>query len=135
MDLGDVMDEVGTKLATITGLRVFAYPVATLTPPGVVIGYPESITYDETYGRGMDRMNPSAYVVVGRPTDRSTRDAIAPYVAGSGASSVKAALETGTNTAYHTLRVVKADFDVITIGGTDYLAAVFELDIAGAGSS
>jgi hypothetical protein len=134
MNLDDVMDEIATRLDTIAGLRCFAWPPGTATPPAAIVSYPNDYTYDETYGRGMDRMTLPVVVLVGRPTDRSTRDALAQYVNGSGAASVKAVLESGTYTALHTLRVMSADFDVYQLGGTDYLAAIFELDIAGQGS-
>lgn len=134
MDLGDVMDEVSTRLDTIAGLRCFAWPPGAAVPPAAVVGYPSDYTYDATYGRGMDRMTLPVVVLVGRPTDRSTRDAIAAYVNGSGSASVKAVLESGTYTALHTLRVMSVDFDVYQLGGTDYLAAIFDLDIAGSGS-
>lgn len=135
MNLASVMDEVATKLGTITGLRVFAYPPPSVTPPAAVVSYPDTYTYDETYGRGMDRMTLPVVVVVGKATDRMARDAIAGYVKGSGSGSVKAGLETGTNTAYHTLRVVSVEFDVVSIAGTEYLAGLFDLDITGAGSA
>jgi hypothetical protein len=56
------------------------------------------------------------------------------YCAGSGASSIKAVLEAGTYTAFDTVRVARVEFDVLTIGGTDYLAALFDLDIIGDGA-
>lgn len=134
MDLGAVMDELATQLDTISGLRVHASPPGSVTPPAAIVSYPESIAFDETYGRGMDRMTLPLVVVVGRPTDRSTRDALAAYCNGSGASSIKAVLEGGTYTEFHTIRVASADFDVVSIAGIDYMAAVFTAEITGEGS-
>ncbi len=132
--MADVMDEVGDLLDTIADLRVFRWATGDAYPPAAIVGYPEVINYDQTYVRGMDRYTLTVYVVVGRPTDRSTRDAIAQYADGSGAASVKAALEVEPHVAFDTLRVTSVTFDVITLGGTDYLAALFELDIAGSGA-
>ncbi len=134
MDLAAVMDQTGDRLDTIAGLRVFRYPTPTLTPPAAIVSYPETITFDETYGRGMDRMVLPLVVVVGRPTERTTRDRLALYCNGSGASSIKAVLESGAYSEFHTLRVTGIDFDVVAIGGVDYMAALFDLDIAGQGS-
>lgn len=134
MNLGDVMDELATRIDTVAGLRVFAYPPGTAVPPAAIVGYPTNYTYDETYKRGMDRMRLPVVVLVGRPIDRSTRDAISQYVDGSGAASLKAVIESGTYTAFHTVRVVDVDFDVYQLASIDYLAAIFELDIAGSGS-
>ena len=134
MNLADVMDEVAAKLDTIAGLRCFAYPADAVQPPAAIVSYPETITFDETYGRGMDRLTLPVVVVVGKPTDRSSRDALAAYCHGSGARSVKAVVEAGTYTAFDTVRVTSIEFDVVVIAGTDYLAALFDLDVAGAGS-
>ncbi|HZO69208.1 MAG TPA: hypothetical protein VFB74_29815 [Kribbellaceae bacterium] len=134
MDLAAVMDAVSARLDTITGLRCFAYPPPTLSPPAAVVSYPEALVFDATYGRGMDRMSLPVVVVVGKPSDRTARNALAAYCAGSGASSVKAVLESGTYSAFHTVRVEDIEFDVVTISGVDYMAALFTLDIAGSGS-
>lgn len=134
MDLGDVMDEISTQLDTIADLNCFAWPVGSVKPPAAIVGYPTEYNYDATYGRGMDRLNLPVVVLVGRPVDRSTRDAIALYVNGSGASSVKAVLESGTYTAFDTVRVTGVDFDIYEEGAVKYLAAIFDLDIAGQGA-
>lgn len=134
MNLTDVMEEVAARLATIKGMRVFPYPADSVSPPAAIVSYPETLTYDETYGRGSDRMALPVVVVVGKPYDRSTRDLITRYTDGSGASSVKAALETGTYASCDGVRVTRAEFDVVSIAGTDYVAAQFDLDIAGSGS-
>jgi hypothetical protein len=134
VDLADVMQEVADRLDAIEGLRVHPSPPGKVTPPAAVVSYPETYTFDETYGRGMDRLSLPLVVVVGRPVDRSTRDALAAYCKGSGAASVKAVLESGTYSAFDVLRVESIDFDVVSIGGTEYMAALFTLDIAGSGT-
>lgn len=137
MQLADVMDAVADRLKTITGppLRTFAYPPGKLTPPGAVVTYPDNYTFDATYGRGMDRLSLPVVIVVGKVSDRSARDQLAEYCAGAGPRSIKAVLESGIYTAFDTIRVEDIDFDVATIGGTDYISAVFTLDIAGPGSA
>jgi hypothetical protein len=134
VDLAAVMQAVSDRLDTIAGLRCHAHPPGTVTPPAAVVSYPDTYTFDETYGRGMDRIKLPVVVVVGRPTDRSTRDHLAAYCNGSGASSVKAVLESGTYTAFDVVRVAGIDFDVVTFAAIDYLAAIFDLDIAGKGT-
>jgi hypothetical protein len=132
--LGDVMQQVSDRLDTIVGLRCFAYPPGKVVPPAAVVSYPDKYTFDETYGRGMDRLTLPVVLVVGRPVDRSTRDQIAAYCDGAGASSVKQVLESGTYTAFDAVRVAGVEFDVVAIAAIDYLAATFDLDIAGKGS-
>lgn len=133
MNLADVMDQVATQLDTISGLRVFAFPPDHLNPPAAVVSYPDSYNYDETYGRGMDRISLPVVVVVGKVSDRASRDNLATYADGSGSDSVKAVVEAGTYTAFDTVRVESVDFDVVDIAGISYMAALFTLDIAGSG--
>lgn len=136
MDLAAVADELAAQLETITGLRVFAYPPPTLVPPAAIVSYPDRVTFDETYGRGMDRAEQWPIVlVVGKASDRAARDRVYRYADGSGAVSVKAVLEAGEYTAFETIRVAGVEFDVVTIAATDYIAALFTVDIAGPGSS
>lgn len=136
MNLGNVMDEIAVRLRlapSLTG-RTYAYPPGSVTPPTAIVSYPSNYAYDETYGRGMDRMNGTVVVVVGKPTERQSRDQLTKYVDGSGPESVKALLDSGGYTSCDSVRVASVDFDVYTIGGTDYLTAVFDLDIAGQGA-
>lgn len=134
MNLADVMQAVADRLDTVQGLRVFAYPPDALHPPAAVVTYPETYTFDATYGRGMDQISLPLVVVVGRVSDRASRDVIGAYVDGSGTQSVKQVVESGTYTAFDTVRVADVVFDMISIGGTVYLAATFTLDIAGKGA-
>lgn len=135
LNLNTVMDEVAERLDMISGLRVFAYPPPKVTPPAAIVSYPGQITFDATYGRGMDRIPDLSVVIVeGRPTDRGVRERIAAYAAGAGSRSVKAVLESGTYTALDTIRVTGCEFDVVTIAAVDYIAAVFTVDISGRGS-
>jgi hypothetical protein len=134
VDLGDVMDQVTTQLDTITGLRCFGYPPDNITPPAAIVTYPEEMLFDATYDRGADTITLPVIVAVGKVHDRATRNLIDAYCAGSGASSIKAVVEAGTYTAFDTVRVTRAEFDIVTIGSGDYLAAVFDLDIIGNGA-
>lgn len=135
MNLADVMDEVAARLGTIDGLRTFAYPPDRVTPPAAIVTYPTELNFDTAYARGMDRLTLPVIVLVGKVSDRTARNHIAAYVNGSGASSVKAVLESGTYTAFDTIRVTGAEFDVIQIAGVDHLAASLDLDITGPGGS
>jgi len=134
MDLAAVMDAIGDRLDMIDGLRVHKYPVGSVSPPAAVLSYPDDYEYDSTYARGMDRMTLPVVLVVGKASERTARDRLAAYVNGSGTSSVKAVLESGAYTAFDVVVVKSAEFDVVRIADVDYLAAVFDLDIAGRGA-
>jgi hypothetical protein len=136
VNLGDVMDEVAAQLGWIPDLNVFAFPPDNLSPPAAWVAYPAGYIFDATYGRGMDRITDlGVVVVVGKVSDSSTRDLVSAYTDGAGARSVKAVLQAGSYTAFDALRVTEVTFDVLTRGGTDYLGALFTLDIGGKGSA
>jgi len=133
MNLAAVMDEIATTLSSVPGLRVWGYPPGSVTPPAAVVGYPVEHQYDVTYGRGMDAMTIPVVVVVPNPTERPARDAVSAYTAGTGVSSVKAVLESASYTALHSIRVASVAYDTYSIGGAEYLGAIFEVEITGSG--
>lgn len=135
MDLGAVMQAVADRIDTIADLRVYAYPPDVVQPPAAVVTYPGTYTFDATYGRGMDRIPDLGVVLlVGKVSDRASRDLITKWVKGSGATSVKAVIESGTYAAFDTVRVTQAEFDIISVAGVEHLAATFTVDIAGSGA-
>lgn len=134
MNLASVMQELATQLDTITGLRVHGYPADSISAPAAVVTYPDAYSYDATYARGMDRLDIPVVVLVGKVSDRASRDKIGAYADGSGAKSVKAVVEAGTYTAFGTARVTQVEFDIVAIAGVEYLAATFTVDIAGQGA-
>ncbi|GIH07497.1 hypothetical protein Rhe02_55640 [Rhizocola hellebori] len=135
MDLASVMDELAVRLRSISGLQVFEWPVSPVTPPAALLTYPDSIDFDETYGRGMDRMRALPLVVIGgKPTTIDARNMLSALTAGSGERSIKAVLESGTYTAFDEIRVAKWEFDVIEIAANPYMAAIAMLDIGGQGA-
>lgn len=133
MNLADVMDEIGDQLDTIPGLRVFRWPPSTVTPPAAVVTYPDSYTYDSTMRRGADRVVLPVVVMVGRVSDRSSRDRLAEYADGAGARSIKAVIESHGYVSCDSVRVQEAEFDLISMAGVEYVSATFNVDIAGPG--
>lgn len=133
MNIGNVMQALADRIDTIAGLRVYAYPPNAVQAPAAVVTYPESYTYDDTYGRGMDSMTLPVVVLVGKVSDRASRDKLAKWVSPSTATSIKTVLESGTYTAFDTVRVASVTFDIIAIAAVEYLAATLTLDIAGQG--
>lgn len=139
MKISDVMDEIAERLRQAPSLanRTHASPTGAITPPAAIVAYPTDGTYDATYGRGKDTMTGVVVVVVGNPTKQQTRDAITKYIDGSGPESIPALLDAPGYTSCDSdgVRVADWDMDVYTIGGVEYLAAVFRLDIAGPGAA
>jgi len=134
MIIKDVMEQVANRLLTIPNLRVFGYPPDDAKPPFAVVDFPDEYVYDETYARGLDRMTLPVNVYVPRVVDRTLPDQMSTYASGHGPSAIKAVLESGTYSAFDTIRVTRVEFDWVKYGSGDYLAALFTLDITGQGS-
>jgi hypothetical protein len=123
---------LGTALDTITGLRVFDYVPDSLSPPAAVVE-PLEVDYDEAMRRGLDFYRAFILIIVGRMSDRSSQDRLDAYVAGSGASSVKAALEADKSLggAGSTLQVTSARPREVVVSGVNMIAYRFEVSIYG----
>lgn len=134
MDINAVMEEVAEQLDTIDGLRVHTEPPGTVNPPAAVLVFPD-ITFDATYGRGMDRLSLPVVLVISKAVSRVSRKQVTPYVSGSGPKSIKAVIEAGDYDSFDTVRVESVEFAVAPIGAVDYLTATFSLDIAGQGAA
>lgn len=127
LDINAAMDLMGAALGTISGLRVFDFPADQVSPPAALIDL-DAVDYDAATQRNADRAQFKVYLVVGSVVDRSARDALHGYLngAGSGTTSVKAALDA---IGGHAVRVMRAEKTPITVAGVTYqAAAVFDVD-------
>lgn len=133
LDLNAVMDAIGARLVGVTGLRVYDYAADAASPPAAIVALPETVEYDVTGARAADRVVIPVTVLVGRVSDRAARDQLAQYVSGTGALSIKTAIEGGPDSnlggTAHTVRVIEARIDVVTIQAVDYLGASFDVEI------
>lgn len=136
MDLEAVSVEIQTALGAIAGLRRPPWGVEHIQPPAAVVGLPDRVSFDETYGRGKDRYPDLPIVIlVGAPEARASRKTLAVYAAGSGSKSIKQVLEAYAWTTCDSVTVTSCEFDgSATYAGMPYLAAIFHLDIIGNGA-
>lgn len=131
IDLAAVMQAIADELlAAAVVKRAFGWPVGAVQPPAAIVGYPEDgdIEFDAVFGRASDRAVLPVWLVAGATHDRTTRDVLSGYI-GDGARSVKAALEPNLGGAVQTARVTDAQIEPVTIGGVDYMAARFDVEI------
>ena len=119
--VSEVMDDIGTALATVDGLRVYDFPPKSAQPPFAFVDLPGSIAYDCTFRRGCDRAEFTVAVGIADVVDRAVRDQITAYV-----DTIKEALD---GCAGQTTRVTTCEFRPMTLAGTTYMAAIFTLDI------
>lgn len=138
MDLFAVATQVALALAIPTPkLRVYPYGTKSVEAPAALFTLPDSIDYHQAYGTGASKITDAAVLVLVR--DHARREAfktLAAYCKATGVTSVKAALEgyAPAGAAWDALTVTSVDFDVISMAGADYLAALFHLDLFGTGA-
>jgi hypothetical protein len=134
MNLAGVIDDVRSALGTVPGLRVADWGAPKISTPAALVLPPEKIEFGATYGDTCDRY-PDLWVMVlvDDPTNWRAYRELAPFVNGSGPSSVRAAIEGFAYTSCdpQTVNVVSAEFDVVKYAGVSYLAAIFHTDLTG----
>jgi hypothetical protein len=125
--VSDLRNGLKTNLSTITGLRVSSYMPDNPNPPMAVV-LPQSVSYDDTFQRGMNTYTFSVLVIVQRPAERTAQNALDGYVSGTGASSVKRAIESDKTLGGKAFDVRVTDlrnYGDITIGEINYFSAEF----------
>ena len=156
IDLAAVMDALASGATSAAGLeRGYGWPVDTVSPPAVVVGYPEEFEYDQTFGNTTDRATFPVWVVVGRVSTRAARDAIGSFVPGGGgglvtesgdtlltedgdtligeaeSSAIKAHLDGNLGGKCDSANVARSAIEAVVIGGIDFLAARYDVDVIG----
>lgn len=134
MNVAEVMAELGGALRTVPALNVHSYWAARITPPAAIVEFPEAITFDNSMGRGADRVTIPVIVAVANVDARAATEELGAYANGSGPRSVKALVEAFDFTYADSARVQSAEFGVLTVAGTDYLACTFTIDVIGRGA-
>jgi len=123
-----------TALDTIAAIRtVYDYiPDTAPATPSAIVGN-VSIDWDDAMQRGLDAATFSIYVVVSRMSERSGADTLDSLLAGSGAGSVKTALESGGNLggSCSTMRVTRATPISLSMGGVEFFAYEYEVEAYG----
>lgn len=108
-------------------IRAFDYYPDVLNPPVFVV-VNHAIDFDESFGRGTDKVTVDCAMVVQRASERTARKALAVYV-----TALKAALEADRSLggACDSLRVTRmSGYQPMTSDGTEYrLAAPLSVEV------
>lgn len=124
---------LATRLATITGLHVYANPLGLINPPAaLVIPAGNFLDFDATMGRGSDNFRFTVRLLVAETVADLGQDALDPYLAGSGASSIKAAIEgDGSLGSIASFTVVTGaeGYGGYEYGGVSYLGCDFSVEV------
>ena len=124
---------IKTRLETISGLSAHDYIPNFFEPPMALVAPPEIIDYDVTMSRGADRYEIPVILYVTQIDAETSQDALDEYLASTGSTSVKAAIE-GDGTlggAAMDTRVISAgDYGGYEISqGTTYLGVTFTVEV------
>lgn len=126
-----------TRIETITGLTGYDKPGGTLVLPAALI-LSGPIVFDETMARGSDLLTFEVLLLVAEPTAELAAEDLDPYLNGSGATSVKAALESdGTAiTGVDFVNVPQVtEYGDVQYAGKQYLGARFQVEVNADGES
>lgn len=91
MDLNEVRQFLADRMATIDGLRTFAYVPNSLQPPAAYVDFPVSVTYHNA--RALNEFVFPVFVCVARSDDREAQRNLGEYLSPEGPRSIPAALE------------------------------------------
>jgi hypothetical protein len=124
-DMSAIMDALAEKCIQEVTPRAYAWPTESITVPCVVIGYPTEIDYDSTMYRGSDRALFPVFYIVGKASDRNSRDDISVVISGP----MKDALDGTLDGAVNECSVMGCSVTEITVNSVAYLAAKFDIEI------
>ena len=127
--IAQIREGIATNLRTIAGLRTTDTVPDNPQPPVAIVS-PSSIQYDLSFQRGLDLHNFVVMIIVGRASERNAQRTLDLFCAGTGASSVKAAIESNRTLTglVQDLRVTSMrNYGSTVIGETTYLAVEFDL--------
>jgi hypothetical protein len=131
-DISTLRTAIATNLSTITGLRTAATVPDQINPPIAVV-MPTSIEYDLAFARnGGDEYEFSVMVIVGRVDERMAQNKLDAYCSGTGAQSIKAAIESNKTLggAAFTCRVTSLrNYNQVSVADVTYLAAEFVVQV------
>lgn len=123
---------LATAVDTISGLRVFDYVPDSLSPPAAVVE-PLEVSFHAAMQDGLTMYRAYVLIILGRMSDRSSQDRLDAYVATTGSTSVKAAIEADKTLggACSTLKVLGATPRDLVVSGVDMIGYRFEVEIYG----
>ena len=122
-----------TNLETISGLTVYDYVPDFLEPPIAIIAPLNTLNYDSTMARGADTYEVPVILYISRIDAETSQDTVDSYLASSGATSVKAAIESDPTLggAAMSVRVISAsdygEYEVTQ--GTSFLGVTFNVEV------
>lgn len=127
-----VRNGLKANLEAIKGMRVYELIPTPAIAPCSIVGQLD-FTFDLNNARGLDQANLDVVVLVGRFSERAGQNDLDKYLAGSGAYSIKAAIESDRTLggACDTLRVTSAEAGTYLSGDIEFLSYRYRVTIYG----
>ena len=131
--LTSIRDGLKTNLETISGLTAYEYVPDWIEPPIALVAPLNTLNYDSTMARGADTYEIPVIVYISRVDAQTSQDDVDAYLASTGATSVKAAIESDPTLggSAMSVRVISAsdygEYEVTQ--GTSFLGVTFNVEV------
>jgi hypothetical protein len=127
-----VRTNLKNRLATISGLKTYESIPDSVNVPGAIVGQLD-LNFDYTFNRGYDQATCTILLIVGRMSESAGQAKLDGYLASTGSTSVKAAIEADKTLsgAVQTLRVTTATAGSVQVASIDYLAYRYVVELIG----
>jgi|TARA_R100000655_G_scaffold29818_3_gene60257 hypothetical protein len=130
-----IRDGLKTRLETVSGLTVYDTVPDFLDPPAVIIAPFNTLNFDSTMQRGSDTYEIPVILYIQKVDAAMAQDSLDSFLASSGGSSIKAAIEGDITLggAAMSVRVVSAtDYGEYEVSqGTSFLGVTFNIEVIG----
>lgn len=125
----EVAEALQTALTTVNGLRVVEYIPDSLNPPMATVAI-DGVRYHTAFGSTSPLYTFIVSVVVARSSDRVAQRRLGEYLAPTGASSIRAAIEKDTTlcNTVQSCQVVSAG-NIVSLNVNDVLFLVVEFTV------
>lgn len=130
LNVASVMDTLAAAIATSSLVTAaFAYPTESITPGQATVGYPETIEFDMTFGRGADTAVFPVWVLCGYSVDPATRATVSALI--TNAADIKTSIESYAPAgAYSSVRVTDAAIErVVPPNGSQLVLVRFDCEV------
>lgn len=131
-----IRDGIKTQLATISGLTAHSTVPGSIFPPAAIVRRRQT-SFDSTMARGSDDYQFTVTLLVSQGSWTHGQDNLDTYLASSGSSSIKAAIEGDVSLGgvVDFARVSSAGEDgLMTYNGTEYVAVDFTVEVTASGT-
>ena len=134
-----VRTALAARLATISSLHAYDTIPGTVEVPAAIVTIPpgQFVTYDTAMARSADDLTFSILLLVSPADDAIAQDALDAYLAGTGTSSIKTAIEGDPdlgNTADYVAVGGAADYGLHEVAGISYWGCRFSVAVGVTGA-